>query len=109
MVIFEWQLHLGLLTDADWFFYFSSKVVDDLLAIRDSDIIKSVLGNFNDIVIDTFEMIFHEKPQRSNWVLFIAKWRYPSCWLAELQFDIFFEDEMFIFKFNLFILGVDSS
>lgn len=52
--VFKGQIHFGLLIDTLRLLYFSGEVIDDLLAVRNGDIIHSVLGNFGDIVTDAF-------------------------------------------------------
>ena len=71
-IIFQRYLHFGLLTDARWVLDFSCEVVDDLLAVRDGDTIKAQLWYFGDVIFNAVEVVLHEEPKGSDWVLLVA-------------------------------------
>ena len=54
-------------------------------------------------------MMFHEEPEGSNGILFFADGGDPGGGLVDGDFDIFVEDEVFIFEADFLILGVDCS
>ena len=108
-IIFHGQIKFGFLTDAGRFLDFSKEKIGDFLSIGDSNIFNSILCNFGDVILDLFEVVFHEEPEGSNRILFFADGGDPGGRLVDGDFDILVEDEVFVFESDFLIFGVDCS